>query len=57
MARHHRRSHCGIKSGIDFDSLIVELDVGVKLSSLGLPSKHGHPGTTMRRSGGDDGTE
>jgi hypothetical protein len=46
--RRVRRSHCGIKSGIDFDKLIVEKSVGCQANLVGLAQLSlGHPGTTM----------
>ena len=36
VARRDPGSRCGIKSGIDFDSLIVEWAVGCQAKSVGL---------------------
>jgi hypothetical protein len=34
--RHDRRSQCGIKSGIDYDKLIVEVAIGCQANRGGL---------------------
>jgi hypothetical protein len=57
VATGNRGSHCGIKSGIEYDSSIVEVIVECQAKTRRTLKQTGEPGyTTAVGSGGDDGT-
>jgi hypothetical protein len=58
VATEIERSHCGIKSGIEIESLIVELDGACQAKVSGTLKQTAYRGSAdWVGSGGDDGTK